>query len=131
MRLLYGKKIAVLGLAFKPNTDDIREAPSIEIVNLLIGEGASVKAYDPIVDGSEKNCYYQEAIFTKNIWEAVKDANAIILTTEWDEFAKLDWIEVYKYTQPPYIIIDGRNLLQPRLIKEIGFKYFGIGRSCI
>lgn len=131
MGLLSGKKIAVLGLAFKPNTDDIREAPSIEIINLLIGEGAYVKAYDPIVDGTEKNCYYQEAIFTKNIWEAVNDANAIILTTEWDECVNLDWFEVFKCTQSPRIIIDGRNVLQPRLIKEIKFKYFGIGRNCV
>ncbi|AGL01037.1 UDP-glucose dehydrogenase family protein [Desulfoscipio gibsoniae] len=131
MGLLSGKKIAVLGLAFKPNTDDIREAPSIEIINLLIGEGAAIKAYDPIVDGTEKNFYYQEAVFTKNVWETVNDANAIILTTEWDEFVNLDWFEVYKYTQSPHIIIDGRNVLQPRLINEIGFKYFGIGRSCV
>lgn len=130
MGLLAGKKIAVLGLAFKPNTDDIREAPSIEIVNLLIGEGASVKAYDPIVDDTMKNYYCQEAVFTKSIWEAVNDANAIILTTEWDEFVNLDWYEVYKHTQSPHILIDGRNVLQPWLIEEIGFKYFGIGRNC-
>jgi UDPglucose 6-dehydrogenase len=131
MGLLAGKKIAVLGLAFKPNTDDVREAPSIDIVNLLVEEGASVKAYDPIVDATEKNCFCQETVFTKNIWETLNDANAIILTVEWDEFVYLDWFEAYKYTQSPHIIIDGRNVLQPRLMKKIGFKYFGIGRNCV
>ncbi len=131
MGLLAGKKIAVLGLAFKPNTDDVREAPSIDIVNLLVEEGASVKAYDPIVDATEKNCFCQEIVFTKNIWETLNEANAIILTVEWDEFVDLDWFEVYKYTQSPHIIIDGRNVLQPSLIKKIGFKYFGIGRNCV
>lgn len=121
-----GKTIAVLGLSFKPNTDDIRNAPSIDIIQALQKEGARIRAYDPQAmenaKGVLKNIY-----FGKDAYETMKNADAVIILTEWDEFKKLDLNKAKKLLTHP-IIIDGRNMFDARDMEADGFVYKSIGR---
>jgi UDPglucose 6-dehydrogenase len=124
---LNDKTIGVLGLSFKPNTDDIRDAPALEVIYLLENEGARVQAYDPQsmdlvkkVDKKIKLC--------DNPYEVAKDADALILATEWNEFKQIDFIKIKSAMKHP-VIIDGRNLYDPDTMKKIGFTYHGIGRG--
>jgi len=122
-----GKQVAVLGLAFKPNTDDIRFAPAIDLVNRLISEGAQVRAYDP--QAMERSrAVLPQIEYAKSAYDAVVDAEAVLIATEWDEFRKLDWTRVREAMSRP-LIIDGRNLLSPREIKKLGFEYRSFGRA--
>jgi UDPglucose 6-dehydrogenase len=123
---LRGKKIALLGLAFKPNTDDMRDAPSAEIVELLDHEGATVRAYDPAA--SEKAAKALPAVtLCKDAYEAVHDVDAAILVTEWNEFKQLDLPKLRQAMKRP-VLIDGRNLYDPAVMVAAGFEYRGIGR---
>jgi UDPglucose 6-dehydrogenase len=121
-----GKQIGVLGLAFKPNTDDIRFAPAIDLVNHLITEGALIRAYDPEAMDKARAVLPQIA-YAKSAYEAAKDAEALLIATEWDEFRKLDWNRIRDAMARP-LIVDGRNLLSPREMKDHGFEYRSFGR---
>lgn len=123
---LSGKTIGVLGLAFKPNTDDMRYAPSLDIINGLLSEGAKVKAYDPAaMDAARKLLNNVE--FCKDPYDTAKDADALALVTEWEEFEKLD-LEKLKTVMRSPVLIDGRNVFDPETIQELGFVYKGMGR---
>ena len=123
---LRDKKIGVLGLAFKPNTDDMRFAPSITIINRLVKDGAAVKAYDPVSMERAKKVM-PNIEYCSDAYDVAKGVDAIILVTEWDEFAKLDLQKVKKSMRQP-VFVDGRNVFDPERMKEMGFIYSGIGR---
>jgi UDPglucose 6-dehydrogenase len=121
-----GKKIAVWGLAFKPNTDDVRFAPSIPLVQTLLEEGAVVSAYDP--EASEKAKELLPAItYCKNPYDAARSADAILIFTEWDEFRKIDWQRLASVVERR-LIIDGRNMFNTCDMAAAGFQYVSIGR---
>ncbi len=126
---LKDKKVAVWGLAFKPNTDDIREAPSLRIVPELVKEGAKVRAYDPKAMENFKRVFVEgeDLIYVGDKYEAVEDAEVLLILTEWDEFAKADMEKVKELMALP-IVVDGRNVFDPRRMEEIGFEYYSIGR---
>jgi UDPglucose 6-dehydrogenase len=120
---LRGAKIALLGLAFKPGTDDMREAPSIVLAARLIAEGAIVRSWDPVADGGALQGVTQVA----TVAEAVADADAAVIVTEWPELATLARAEVREAMARP-LIIDGRNMLDPAAVRAAGFEYEGIAR---
>jgi UDPglucose 6-dehydrogenase len=122
---LRGKKIALLGLAFKPNTDDMREAPSLVLASRLLTEGADVHAWDPLVDSHPA---LEGVVIEESLLDAVRDADAAVIVTEWPELATLASEEVRAAMRTP-LIIDGRNLLDPEAVRGAGFDYEGIGRS--
>jgi len=127
---LHGKAISVLGLAFKPDTDDIREAPSIDIIGFLHAAGAIIKVYDPIVDTKGHAFLPKEVKIAASAQDAICGAEAVILATEWKEFVEgIDWPVVYQSMLPPRFIFDGRNALNAAALKAIGFHYQGVGRS--
>ena len=124
--VLKGKKIALLGLAFKPNTDDIRFSPAIDAARRFLAEGANLHAYDPqAMDKTRK--LLPEISFAKNPYELVNDADAAIIATEWDEFQRLDWKRVHNEMARP-LVIDARNVLNPAEMKSLGFEYYSFGR---
>lgn len=123
---LKDKTIGILGLSFKPNTDDMREAPSIGIISLLHKEGARIKAYDPQAMQNAK-AILQDVEFCQNPYEVANDSEALIFITEWDELKKLDFLKVKQLLKQP-IIIDGRNLFDPVEMERLGFTYQGVGR---
>ena len=122
---LGGKTIALLGLAFKPNTDDLREAPSLVLASRLLAEGAEVSAWDPVADASS---LLQGVRFCDGVLEAVTDADAAVIVTEWDELRSLASEEVRSAMRRP-LIVDGRNLLDPEETRSAGFTYEGVGRA--
>ena len=122
---LGGKTVALLGLAFKPNTDDLREAPSLVLASRLLAEGAEVRAWDPVADASR---LLQGVTFTDSVLDAVADADAAVIVTEWDELRSLASEDVRQAMRRP-LIVDGRNLLDPEQARSAGFTYEGIGRA--
>jgi UDPglucose 6-dehydrogenase len=125
---LKGKKICVLGLSFKANTDDVRESVAIEIIRTLVGLGAKVATYDPKAIVSAINVLSDGIVFSKDAYKAAKNSDALVIATEWPEFEKLDYKKIKKLLRQP-IIIDGRNLLNPQKMRKLGFRYFGVGRG--
>ena len=124
---LIGKRIALLGLAFKPDTDDMREASSLVLSARLQGEGAEVVAYDPVA--SERAAGLLSSVEMANsAMEALDAADAVVLVTEWREFAELDWAAAAARMARP-LIVDGRNFLDPKALTDAGFEYEGIGRT--
>jgi UDPglucose 6-dehydrogenase len=123
---LRGKTVALLGLAFKANTDDMREAPSIVLASRLLAEGADVRAWDPVVRGDDKLPNAVQIV--GSILEAVQDADAAVIVTEWSELKELASPEVHAAMNTP-VIVDGRNLLDPDQARQAGFTYEGIGRT--
>ena len=122
-----GKTLGVLGLAFKPNTDDMREAPSIKIINMLQKLGARIKAFDPVaIDNASK--LLDNIVFTSSAKEAAEGSDALLIITEWNEFKQLDLREIKKVMKKAYLF-DGRNIYQPEKVKNIGFIYKGVGRE--
>ncbi|MCL5069987.1 MAG: UDP-glucose/GDP-mannose dehydrogenase family protein [Actinobacteria bacterium] len=126
LKIVKGKTIAVLGIAFKPDTDDTREAPAISIMNSLINLGAKIKAYDPIVKERPQNLN-ERVYLSKDVYDAIKDSDLVILATEWNEFKNLDYQRI-KSLMAHNIIIDGRNLFDKNKLEDLDFKYIGIGR---
>jgi UDPglucose 6-dehydrogenase len=122
-----GKTIGILGLAFKPNTDDMRDAPSIEIIHMLQHEGAQIKAYDPQAVETAKRIL-TNVEYCKNPYAVAEDADALILVTEWNEFKQLDMMRIKETMRQP-ILLDGRNIYEPRMMKETGFIHRGMGRG--
>ena len=123
---LKGKTFAILGLAFKPDTDDMRFAPSIDIVNLLLKEGARLRLYDPEANGAARKIF-GPLNFLENAYEASRGADALVLLTEWAEFLELDFRRIKKLMKGP-VVFDGRNFYEPSKIKKLGFQYYGVGR---
>ena len=124
---LEGKVIGLLGLAFKPNTDDMREAPSITVAEMLREAGAIVKGYDPVSMDVAKNVMHGIE-FCDNPYDVASGADALVIVTDWNEFKHLDMIRVKELMREP-IIIDGRNIYDPELMNEMGFTYRGFGRG--
>jgi UDPglucose 6-dehydrogenase len=122
---LRGKTIALLGLAFKPNTDDLREAPSLVLASRLLAEGAEVRTWDPVADASR---LLQGVTFCDSVLDAVTGADAAVIVTEWDELKTFASEEVRTAMHRP-LILDGRNLLDPEQARAAGFDYEGIGRA--
>lgn len=121
-----GKKLAVWGLAFKPNTDDVRFAPSLTLVKTLLDEGAIVQAYDP--EATEKaKAVLPNVTYCADAYQAAAGADAILIVTEWDEFRKMDWKRIHAMVEQP-LVIDGRNVFSPDEISQHGFRYVSIGR---
>ncbi|MDH5479114.1 MAG: UDP-glucose/GDP-mannose dehydrogenase family protein [Nitrospinota bacterium] len=123
---LDGLCFAVLGLSFKANTDDLRDAKSLEILEMLTGKGANVRAYDPVTMEKAK-VLFPDVIYADNPYEAAEDADAIILVTEWREFLSLDMERLKKVMKSP-VIYDGRNIFDMEKLKGLGFEYHGMGR---
>src|SRR6202050_5220710 len=124
--VLRGKKIALWGLAFKPNTDDVRFAPSIALVQSLVNEGAQVRAYDPEAMEKAKSVL-PNITYCSNPYEAAEGADAIVVVTEWDEFGQLDWDRLRSAVERP-LVVDGRNMLDATEIRRRGFHYVSVGR---
>jgi UDPglucose 6-dehydrogenase len=124
---LAGKRVALLGLAFKPDTDDMREASSLVLAARLQGEGAEVSAYDPVAAEAAKGLL-EDVEFCDSAIDALDGADAAVLVTEWPEFAELDWAAAAGRMARP-LLIDGRNFLDPNLLRRAGFEYEGIGRA--
>lgn len=122
-----GKTVAVLGLAFKAETDDIRESPSIVIVNELLKKGAKVKAHDPKAIENAKKVFKDSVEYFSDEYKAVEKADAIVIVTEWNEYRNLD-LEKVKHLMKGNVIVDTRNVLDPAKAKALGFKYEGVGR---
>jgi UDPglucose 6-dehydrogenase len=127
--ILKDKKIAVLGLAFKPETDDIRNAPSISVIHTLQSEGAQLFLYDPKAMDNMKRVVPEsdKVVYAESPYEAVKDTNALLIITEWDEFRCLDLKKIKELMANP-ILIDGRNIYAPEEVRKFGFEYYSIGR---
>lgn len=121
------KQIGVLGLSFKPNTDDMREAPSIDIIQGLQAGGAHIKAYDPVaMENADK--IMPSVTFCATAYDVAKDADALLIVTEWNEFKQLDWERIRKSMRQA-IVVDGRNQYDPREMADRGFIYWGVGRG--
>jgi UDPglucose 6-dehydrogenase len=121
-----GRTIALWGISFKPKTDDIREAPSLSIIEQLLGMGAAIHAFDPVaIPGAKK--LLSGVRFFENPYETIRDCDALIVVTEWDEFRNLDMRAVKVLLKHP-VVIDGRNIYDPKEMRELGFTYLGIGR---
>jgi UDPglucose 6-dehydrogenase len=123
-----GKTIAVWGLAFKPKTDDMREAPSIPLVKALLGEGANVQAYDPEAAKVARGIFGEKIEFCPTNYEALKGADALAIVTEWNEFRRPDFDRMKSLMKSP-VVFDGRNLFTPEQMKQHGFTYYSIGRN--
>jgi len=122
---LGGKTVALLGLAFKPNTDDLREAPSLVLASRLLAEGADVRAWDPVADARH---LLQGVTFCDSVLDAVSGADAAVIVTEWDELKSFPFDDA-KGAMRTAVLVDGRNLLDPEQAREAGFVYEGIGRA--
>jgi UDPglucose 6-dehydrogenase len=126
MKDLKGKQIGVLGLAFKPNTDDLREAKSIEIINSLKEKGAAIRAYDPIaMDGAK--AILNDVTFCRSAYETAENCDALVIVTDWNEFKLLN-LEKLRSKMREALIFDGRNIYHPAKMEKYGFEYFSIGR---
>ncbi|MFB0564872.1 MAG: UDP-glucose/GDP-mannose dehydrogenase family protein [Candidatus Aminicenantaceae bacterium] len=129
--ILKDKKIALLGLSFKPETDDIREAPSIKVIERLLKEGALLRFYDPKAMENMKEVFPEEPpriVYTDSPYEAAEGVNSLVIVTEWDEFKKLDLKKIIEVMANP-IIVDGRNMFEPADIQKLGFEYYSMGRK--
>jgi UDPglucose 6-dehydrogenase len=125
---LRGKTLGVLGLAFKGGTDDIRESPALFLVQSLLQEGCRITAYDPAAMGRTQEAMSSEIKFASSAYEAAHDADALLILTEWEEFASLDLDRLSKELKYP-IVIDGRNLYDPDVMAAHGFTYYSVGRA--
>ncbi|MEO7018924.1 MAG: UDP-glucose/GDP-mannose dehydrogenase family protein [Ktedonobacteraceae bacterium] len=131
---LRGCVIGVLGLAFKPNTDDMREAPSVDIIRWVTSQGAKVQVYDPVASETgkvelERAGVRMEAVtFCEDAYGVAHDADALVIVTEWNEFKSLDMLQMRDAMRRP-IVIDGRNIYEPTLMRNLGFTYRGMGRG--
>ncbi len=124
--VIKNKRIGVLGLAFKPNTDDVRFSPPIDLINQLLSEGAHVSAYDPAAMERTRELL-PEISYCKDPYDVARDADAVLIATEWPEFAKLDWERIHRSMARP-LVLDGRNLLDPAVMAQKGFEYHSFGR---
>lgn len=122
-----GKRLALWGLAFKPNTDDMREAPSLAIIEAVLARGASVLAYDPVAMPATRALLGEQIGYADSPMAALHEADALLIATEWKEFRSPDFEQMRALLRAP-LIMDGRNLYEPKRMRELGFVYHGIGR---
>ena len=127
---LTGKHFAIWGLAFKPNTDDIREAPALYIIDALLAAGATVTAFDPEAMGNVKKLLGDSIQFSQNQYAALQGADALIVATEWNEFRTPDFSTIAALLKNK-VIFDGRNLFDLQQIAQLGFHYESVGRKII
>ncbi|HEY6907222.1 MAG TPA: UDP-glucose/GDP-mannose dehydrogenase family protein, partial [Ignavibacteriaceae bacterium] len=127
---LAGKTFAVWGLSFKPNTDDVREAPAIRLIESLLESKAKIKAYDPAAMDSSRRILKDKIEYCKNPYEALENSDALVIVTEWNEFRTPDYQKIKKMLKKP-VIFDGRNLYDLTKMEELGFTYYSIGRKTI
>ncbi len=128
LKTLNGKTIGILGLAFKPNTDDIREAPSLDIIRQLVAEGANVRAHDPIAIPNAQQAMNEISVdFIEDVYRLAHDADALVLVTEWELYHRLELRKLAKQMKTP-ILIDGRNVFSPQEAMAAGFHYLCVGR---
>ncbi len=125
-----GKRFALWGLSFKPNTDDIREAPALVIIDELLKRGASIAAYDPEAMDNARKLYEGKVTFVAKDYDALVDADALIVATEWNEFRNPDFNKMRSYLRGK-VIFDGRNVYDPHKMKQMGFEYYSIGRPTV
>lgn len=123
-----GKTLAVLGLSFKPNTNDMRDAPAVYIIEKLLKAGAKIRAFDPVAMDDAKVILGNRIKYAKNGYDCIKDADALVIVTEWNEFRNLDLSKIKKLLKSPYFF-DLRNIYQPDTLKKMDFKYYCVGRS--
>ena len=126
-RKLKGKTVAVWGLAFKPRTDDMREAPAVPIIEGLLARGVKVRAFDPEAKDVAKRIFKSKITYARNAYDALKDADALLVVTEWNEFREPDFAKMKRLMRAP-VIFDGRNIFDPSQIRGLGFTYQSIGR---
>lgn len=124
--IIKDKTIGILGLSFKPNTDDIRNAPSMDIIEALQREGAKIKAYDPSAMQKAK-AVLNKVQFCTDPYMTAKSSDCLLIITEWDEFKELDFLKIKKLLKRP-LLIDGRNIYEPKIMKKLGFTYISMGR---
>jgi UDPglucose 6-dehydrogenase len=124
---LKGKTIGLLGLSFKPNTDDMRDAPSIDIANALLAAGSSVRAYDPVAMDNARSLLPEVEMYT-DVYSMAEGCDALMVITEWNEFKQLDLVMLRDLMRQP-VIFDGRNIYDPEIMKKLGFHYHGLGRG--
>ncbi|MBI5682100.1 MAG: UDP-glucose/GDP-mannose dehydrogenase family protein [Deltaproteobacteria bacterium] len=127
LQCLKGKTIGILGLSFKPNTDDIRESPAIDIVKRLLNEGVNIRAYDPAAMEEARKFFGNKIICCKDAYDAADGSDAIVILTEWNQFRKLDMGKIKGLLKSP-ILIDLRNVYNPQALMDKGFIYAGVGR---
>ncbi|HRU38312.1 MAG TPA: UDP-glucose/GDP-mannose dehydrogenase family protein [Candidatus Goldiibacteriota bacterium] len=127
MGTLEGRQVGILGIAFKPNTDDIRDAVSIYIMKALLEKGCRIKAYDPVASKNAKKVL-KNVTYVKNAYEAAEGAECLVVLTEWNEFRELD-LKKIKRLMKKHAIVDGRNIYEPETVKKEGFEYTGVGRK--
>lgn len=123
-----GKNIGVWGLSFKPNTDDVREAPSLYVIRNLLAEGYVIKAYDPVAMDNVKKILGDKISYVSDPYEAVHDVDALCIFTEWNEFKQADLRKVKTLMKTP-VVFDGRNIYPPNTMKDFGFTYYSVGRK--
>ncbi len=123
-----GKTFAVLGLSFKPNTNDLREAPALYIIEKLLAEKAKIRAFDPVAMEDAKRLLIGNVKFAKDPYDCVSKADAVVIVTEWNEFRNLELARIKKLMKTPYFF-DLRNIYEPEKMKKLGFRYFSVGRS--
>ncbi|MDD5669277.1 MAG: nucleotide sugar dehydrogenase, partial [Candidatus Omnitrophica bacterium] len=125
--IIKNKTIGVLGLSFKPDTDDIRSSVAVEIITMLQAAGAKIKAYDPQAIDKAKD-KLNGVDFCRDAYEAAEDSDCLLIVTEWDEFRSMDLMKIKRLLRQP-VIIDGRNIFKPSKMKQLGFMYKSIGRG--
>lgn len=125
---LNNKTIGILGLAFKPNTDDLRAAPSLDVIRMLQEEGAQIRAFDPKAMAQANGLFTGGVVFCKDVYETARGADCLVVVTEWNEFKELDFAKIKRLMRQP-VIIDGRNIYDPEALRRLGFRYVGIGRG--
>jgi UDPglucose 6-dehydrogenase len=125
---LKGKRFALWGLAFKPNTDDIREAPSLYMIEALLAEGATLNVFDPEAMNNVRQTIGDTVTYSENQYEALEGADALIIATEWNEFRTPNFLKIVTSLKSK-VIFDGRNLFDIAAIRELGFYYESVGRA--
>lgn len=124
LKILKGRHITLLGFSFKPDTDDLRDAPSLDIARLLVQRGAIVRAHDPVALQNAQRLYPDLGVrYCQDVYEALQGAEGIVLVTEWPLYRELDWEKI-----PPVLVVDGRNFLDREKLKSLGFSVLGVGR---
>ncbi|CAI8032948.1 UDP-glucose 6-dehydrogenase [Geodia barretti] len=124
-----GLRVGILGLAFKPGTDDVRDAPSLDLIRALVDEGAEVQAFDPEAMKSARPNLPSSVQLVEGVEEAANRTQALVLLTEWDSIVQSDWRVVARCMIPPRLVFDGRNALDPAEMNRLGFEYVGVGRG--
>lgn len=124
---LKNKTVSILGLSFKPNTDDLREAPALKLIKLILGEKAKIRVYDPVAMENAKKILKNTVEYSEDMNHCVNKSDIVILVTEWDEFKNADLKSIKSLMKGSYFF-DGRNIYEPTIMKNLGFKYFSVGR---